>query len=80
MAKSLEICETLSGHGDIYRRSGEYLGPAEFSLEIWRSYFQANGQTQHNFDYVTGVISGLDNVFLMADLLVLHLDTARNRA
>jgi hypothetical protein len=75
--KSLEICETLNGHGKVYRRAGDFLGDVDFSLEVWRNYYQVDGKTKQNFDYVTGVISGLDNVFLMADLLTLHLDEER---
>ena len=75
--KSLEICEPLSGHGHVYRRTGDYLGVADFNLEVWRNYFRVKGETRHSFGYVTGVLTGLDNVSLMADLLTLRLDDNR---
>ena len=75
--KTLEVCETLSGRGQVCRRDGEPIGGTQYSLEIWRNYYRSNGETKHNFDYVTGLVSGLDNVYLMADLLTLHLDEDR---
>jgi len=77
MMKSFETCETLSGRGQVYRRAGGHLGVSDYSLEVRRNYVRTNGETKYNFEYVTGVLSGLDNEFLMADLLTLHLDEGR---
>ena len=79
---SLEICETLTGSGPVFRRSrqfrdGEKVGEAVYDLEIWRAYTRLGNETKHNYDYVCGIVSGLDNIQLMSDLLTLHLDDER---
>ncbi len=79
---SLEICETLKGTGPVFHRScqvrsGEKVGEAVYDLEVWRSYIRLGNSTKRHYDYVSGIVSGLDNIQLMSDLLTLHLDDER---